>query len=86
MAASKTQSWTPWLPSVAVKNTFDPDTTKFAGLELPEPGLMSATRRVDAELPSVTHSSVPVLVDWLSVAVNTRRVSVTVIDDATTSL
>ena len=72
-ALSNTHSSRPCVPSSAVKNVLVPSVTKFAGLLLPGPGLMSATRPVPAAVPSVEYSSVPPLVAWLSVATKYRN-------------
>ena len=48
-----------------------PKDTNLCGEELPVPGLISLTNRVPASVPSVTHSSVPLMP---SVALNTEIV------------
>ena len=44
----------PCVPSFAVKTATPADTKKFEGLELPEPGLISANGLVPAAVPLVT--------------------------------
>ena len=52
----------PWLtPSSARKNSMPPARVSSVGYELPEPGLMSLTRTVPAGVPSVFHSSTPLV-------------------------
>ena len=62
-------------------------TVKSAGLLLPGPGLISDSTLVPAGVPSENHSSVPPLVDWLSVATKITRVALTaMMDPGTTDL
>ena len=49
----------PWMPSSASKYRRSPTTLKFLGSLLQAPGQISASRRVPAAVPSLTHSSAP---------------------------
>ena len=47
----------PWVPSLAWKNSVPFTFVRYSGYELAVPGLMSATRKVPAAVPLLSHSS-----------------------------
>src|SRR5690348_16688465 len=55
----KPHSSTPWLPSLAAKNSVPLTFVRLLGRELAAPGKMSLSRTVPVEVPLLCHSSRP---------------------------
>ena len=82
---SVTHSSVPFVPSLAVNTRTSAAKpvafTKFAGFELPEPGLMSFKSFVSAGTKSLKKSSVPRFVAVLSVATKKTLPAISTIDE-----
>src|SRR5262249_14158790 len=61
------------VPSIAVKSSVPLTLVRYLGAELPPPGLMSLTSAVPADVPSVFHSSQPVVLTYIEPSKATKN-------------